>query len=75
ILQEAIINKDFETIRTEAHKIKGGAANLTAMLLSEVAADLEQKGKDVQGEGIEEKMVVFKEEFQRLKEYVENDYK
>ena len=45
ILREAIEKKDADTVAKEAHAIKGGAANLTAMALSEVAHVLEKKGK------------------------------
>ena len=36
---------DVETMRREAHSIKGGAANLTAQELSTIAAELETQAK------------------------------
>jgi CheY-like chemotaxis protein/HPt (histidine-containing phosphotransfer) domain-containing protein len=45
IIRQALIADDSETIRKEAHAIKGGAANLTAEVLSRAAFELEGKGK------------------------------
>ncbi len=44
-IQQAINNNDAETVRREAHSIKGGAANLTANDLSQVAFELENIGR------------------------------
>ncbi len=44
IIKKAIKEKDHETIKVEAHSIKGGSANLTAMALSSTASELEQAG-------------------------------
>ncbi|MFA5902980.1 MAG: PAS domain S-box protein [Desulfobacula sp.] len=46
IIRSAIAAKDFETIQKQGHAIKGGAANLTAMKLSEAAFTLEKKGEE-----------------------------
>ncbi len=40
-LQEAIESKDWETVRTLSHSVKGSAANISANVLSESAAELE----------------------------------
>ena len=45
IIREAIEKKNADTVAREAHAIKGGAANLTAMALSEAAHVLEKTGK------------------------------
>ena len=44
-IEQALDNRDFETIRKEAHSIKGGAANLTANGLAGIAFELEEIGK------------------------------
>ncbi len=48
ILKIAIDQNDFKTLRNEAHSIKGGAANLTAIQLANAASDLETFGKTPQ---------------------------
>ncbi len=44
-VKRAILRGEHEVIRTEAHSIKGGAANLTADNLSKVAYELETAGE------------------------------
>jgi CheY-like chemotaxis protein/HPt (histidine-containing phosphotransfer) domain-containing protein len=41
LMQEALLTSDFECIQRESHGIKGGAANLCAMPLSNAATSLE----------------------------------
>ncbi len=43
-IEQALDDGDSETIRKEAHSIKGGAANLTAYELSRIAFELEDIG-------------------------------
>ncbi|MBU0988177.1 MAG: response regulator, partial [Proteobacteria bacterium] len=43
-LRQAVSDGDADVVRKEAHSIKGGAANLTATLLSKTASDLENLG-------------------------------
>jgi PAS domain S-box-containing protein len=45
VIRQALIDDDVETIRREAHSIKGGAANLMAQELSTIAAELETRAK------------------------------
>jgi len=45
ILTQAVKTGDGEIIRREAHSIKGGAANLTAVKTSRIASELEKAGK------------------------------
>ncbi|MCP4022685.1 MAG: response regulator, partial [Desulfobacteraceae bacterium] len=45
LIKQALKDQDFETIKKEAHAIKGGAANLVAMPLSTAAAQLEIAGE------------------------------
>ena len=72
ILEEAVINKDYQVMKAEVHAIKGGAANLGANTLSKAALNLEDIIKtdtfDKSFEGVEK----IQNEFLRLKEYVQN---
>jgi len=45
-LREAVESHDYETIRAEAHSIKGGAWNLQAKKLGDAAAELEGAGRE-----------------------------
>jgi CheY-like chemotaxis protein/HPt (histidine-containing phosphotransfer) domain-containing protein len=45
ILRQAITDGDADRVRREAHSIKGGAANLTAVELSRTAFEMENIGK------------------------------
>jgi PAS domain S-box-containing protein len=45
IIRGALSCGDAETVRNQAHSIKGGAANITAKALSRIAFALEDKGK------------------------------
>ena len=66
----ALAAEDAETVRKEAHAIKGGAGNLTADTLSAIAHRLEKAGasKDLEnGTVILDQLAA---EFTRLSEYV-----
>lgn len=52
LLSQAVRNGDAEAIRREAHKIRGGAANLTAMPLADVAAQIEAAAEAGTLEGV-----------------------
>jgi PAS domain S-box-containing protein len=59
VINDAIAANDGKTIGAQAHKIKGGASNLTAMKLAEAAKLMEEKGKanDLEGmKGLLERM-------------------
>ena len=45
IIRQAITDRDADRVRREAHSIKGGAANLTAVELSRTAFEMENIGK------------------------------
>jgi two-component system, sensor histidine kinase and response regulator len=70
VLKEALKKQDNETIRKEAHKIRGGAANLTAMSLSMVAEKLEGIAQTGTRDEIEEQLILLEEEFDKLKQFV-----
>ncbi|MCK5313196.1 MAG: response regulator, partial [Desulfobacteraceae bacterium] len=74
-IREAIIKKDALTIEKEAHSIKGGAANLTAYALSEIAHELENIGTSQESGAmdIERSSRVFEsleKEFLKIKNFV-----
>ena len=70
-MREAIAAGDAETVRKEAHSIKGGAANLTALPLSARAKELEEMGKSgVLGSRAVETLDLLGKEITRLEEYI-----
>jgi signal transduction histidine kinase/HPt (histidine-containing phosphotransfer) domain-containing protein/AmiR/NasT family two-component response regulator len=71
VLHEALGRGDTETVRREAHAIKGGAANLTAQGVSDLASELEQKGKAAELDGAEEILGRLEEAFNKLKDDIE----
>lgn len=69
LLELALGGGDFETIRAEAHKIKGGAGNLTAMPLSRAAACMEQLAKAGPSHDLHAAMEEIKRQARALREY------
>lgn len=68
--KDALERKDIEVIRREAHKIRGGAANLTAMALARVAEQMELLAEANKLDDIASLMTIFEQECLRLKEYL-----
>ncbi|MEA2083206.1 MAG: response regulator [Thermodesulfobacteriota bacterium] len=68
-LHQAILDKDADVVRQEAHSIKGGAANLTANDLSRIARELELIGKSGQLEGSNKVLERFEKEYNRMQLY------
>jgi HPt (histidine-containing phosphotransfer) domain-containing protein len=73
-IRAALSCGDAETVRREAHSIKGGAAGLTAGNLSKVAFDLESKGKSEELSGGGEILDDLEREFNVLRRYVEENF-
>jgi len=71
-IRQAITDGDSEVVSREAHSIKGGAANLTADVLSKIAFELENIGKSGALEGGIQVLERLEEEFRRLEGYVRN---
>jgi CheY-like chemotaxis protein len=69
-IQQAISDGDAEVVRRESHAIKGGAANLTADVLSGMASELEKIGKSGVLNGSIEVLERLEKEFFRLQAYV-----
>jgi len=69
-IQQAIDAGDAGTIRKEAHSIKGGAANLTAVPLSRIASELESAGESGDMNQGRNHLKKLQDEFARLKDYI-----
>jgi HPt (histidine-containing phosphotransfer) domain-containing protein len=69
-MRRAIADGDIGVIRREAHKIKGGAANLTAEKLSNIALELESIAVSGALEGSSEVLMRLDKELQRLEKYL-----
>lgn len=68
-LEKALRDGDGEVLAGEAHAIRGGAANLTAESLANVAAELESLGSSGVLEGGAEILKRFEKELLRLESY------
>ncbi|MEI7637835.1 MAG: response regulator [Syntrophus sp. (in: bacteria)] len=73
-IRAALSCGDAETVRIEAHSIKGGAASLTAENLSKVASDLESKGKSKELNGAYEILDNLEREFDVLRRYIKENF-
>jgi len=69
-LREAVSRRDRDFIRKEMHKIRGAAANLTAMRLSVCARELEEQGEAEPDSRSVELFAEFEKEFARFTQYV-----
>lgn len=69
-IRAAINHGDFTKIWKEAHKIKGGAANLTAKQLAQVAHDLVDAGKSRLLDNCHELIDQLEQEMLRLKDFL-----
>ena len=70
IIRTAAAGQDFDTLKKQGHAIKGGAANLTAMKLSEAAFSLEKKGKAQNPDHLEDDVKRLVSEYEALCRYV-----
>jgi len=68
-----IQNKEFTLVQMEMHKIRGGAANLFAMRIANLAGDIEKYITDKRFDELEAIFNNFKTEFQILKDFIENE--
>ncbi|MCP4578290.1 MAG: Hpt domain-containing protein, partial [Deltaproteobacteria bacterium] len=71
-IRRAISEGDAETVRQEAHAIKGGASNLAADELSHIASKLENIGKSGSLEGGLDILERLKKAFCRLELFARN---
>ncbi len=68
-MREAVSDGNSEVLRRAAHSIKGGAANLTADVLSGYASELEGIAGTGPLEKASETLALLEEELSRLEEY------
>ncbi|MBU3915298.1 Hpt domain-containing protein, partial [bacterium] len=68
-IEQAMSDGDFELIRKEAHSIKGGAANLTALDLAKSALEIENIGASGTIDAGFDVIETLKKEFFRLESY------
>ena len=73
-IREALARGDAETVRREAHSIKGGAAGLTADDLAKVAFELEIKGQSKNLTGADQIVDALETKFEALRRYVEEKF-
>lgn len=73
-IRKALSFGDAETVKKEAHAIKGGAANISAMPLSRVAYELESKGKSHELNGAGEITDSLEREFEALKRFIQEHF-
>ena len=69
-IHQAAKGFDYGVIMAEAHGIKGGAANLTADKIANIAADLEKAGEEQQPDLTAELVDKLAQEFYDLEKYV-----
>ena len=72
VMEKAVLEKDSIVMKDQAHAIKGGAANMSANILSKTALDLEEICKAGDLNKSLESVEKIRNEFSRLKEYVKN---
>ncbi|MFZ5572553.1 MAG: response regulator [Thermodesulfobacteriota bacterium] len=70
VIRRALHAGSAETIRQEAHKIKGGSANLCAEILSVMARDLEKAAGANELEIVPEIITRMENELKRIEEYL-----
>ena len=73
LIEQALNTEDAETVRKEAHAIKGGAANLTADPLAAVALELENIGKSGRLEKGASTLHALENELNRLSTFLQQD--
>lgn len=70
IIGQALVVKDAETVRKEAHAIKGGAANLAAQPLAAAALALEMTGKSGALDNGMHRLAALENELMRLRRHL-----
>ncbi len=72
-MERAMETGDWEPIAKDAHRIKGGAANLTADPLSRSAAALEKAAREKQPEEVQSAFEDLQKQFRRLTVFLQHD--
>lgn len=71
VLKEAQKAGELETVRREAHKIKGGAGNIVAVPLAEIAASLELTAREGDGEACLRHLAALEEAVEELARFMQ----
>ena len=71
--KEAIRSHDSKAIESEAHRIKGGAGQVGAGTLQDIAAALEGMGREEQLDGAEETFEQYEREYARVSEFLRTE--
>ena len=70
LMGRIIADRDAETLAREAHRVKGGAANLMAVPLTRAAGALEAEAKLGRLDGIDAFLNNLEQEYDRLRQYI-----
>ena len=70
-LQEAIANKDQETVEHVSHFLKGSCGNISAVPLRIIFSELEKRGKENDLQGSEEYLEKIDKEYKDLMTFIE----
>ena len=70
VLRAMVAEGRLDALRAEAHRLKGGAAAVTAMALSAVAAEMEAVATEGKTEGIEALLDRMESEFSRFRDHI-----
>jgi two-component system sensor histidine kinase/response regulator len=72
-LEQSLIEHNAERAALLAHRIKGAAANVSAVEVSRLAAELEAMGRDADLSQADDRLARIKVECRRLDDYVQHD--
>ncbi len=67
-MNDYLVQGRLDLIRSEAHKIRGGAVNLTAFMIANAAKKLELESFDI--EQVKNHLIALEHEFNRLKKFI-----
>ena len=70
LIRQAVIDGDAALVGRESHAIKGGAGNLQAHELANVAAMMEKLGKTGNLQGLQDTLPAMEEAFGRLRDFI-----
>jgi HPt (histidine-containing phosphotransfer) domain-containing protein len=70
-IEEALDRKDLETVRSEAHSIKGGAWNLAVKKLGDTAKNLEDSSREEKQEDSRNNFEQLKDAYQEFRRFVD----
>ena len=74
-LEQAVQSQNAEAVEQEAHSIRGGAGQVGAKTLQELAAELEGMGRSAYLDKASEAITAFSQEFDRVAEYLREELK